>query len=41
MRTEERQAERERQRQRIPSRLHAVRIEPNTGLDPTNREVMT
>ena len=27
--------------QRIPSRLHAVRAEPDAGLKPTNREIMT
>ena len=28
-------AERERGRERIPSRRHAVSIEPDAGLDPT------
>ena len=28
-------------RERIPSRLHTVSIEPDTGLDPINREIMT
>ena len=32
---------RERGRQRIPSRLCAVSIEPDTGLELTNREIMT
>ena len=32
---------RERGRERIPSRLHAVSTEPNTGLDPTNSEITT
>ena len=33
--------QRERGRERIPSRLHAVSTEPNTGLDPMNHEIMT
>ena len=28
-------------RERIPSRLHAVSTEPNVGLNPMNREIMT
>ena len=28
------------QRERIPSRLLAVSVEPDTGLDLTNREIM-
>ena len=32
---------RERGRERIPSRLCAVSTEPNTGLEVTNREIMT
>ena len=32
---------RERGKERIPSRLHAVSAEPNTGLDLTNHEIMT
>ena len=32
---------RERERERIPSRLPAVSMEPDVGLDPTNREIMT
>ena len=34
-------AERERERERIPSRLHAVRAEPDTEPDPRNHEIMT
>ena len=30
----------ERERDRVPSRLHAVSTEPDAGLDPTNRETM-
>ena len=33
--------DRERGRERIPSRLCAVRAEPNTGLDLMNHEIMT
>ena len=33
--------ERERGRERIPSRLHTVFIEPNMGLKPTNRDLTT
>ena len=33
--------ERERERERIPSRLCAVSVELDTGLDPTNCEIMT
>ena len=32
---------RERGRERIPSRFHAVSAEPNVGLELTNREIMT
>ena len=32
---------RERGRERIPSRLHTVSVEPNMGLEPTNCEIMT
>ena len=32
---------RERQRERILSRLRAVSAEPDVGLDPMNREIMT
>ena len=31
----------DRGRQRIPSRLHAVGAEPDTGLEPTNLEILT
>ena len=34
-------AEREGERGRIPSRLHAVSAEPNAGLYPTDSEIMT
>ena len=34
-------AERERERERIPSRLRAVSTEPVMGLQFTNREIMT
>ena len=33
--------QREREKERIPSRLRAVSEEPHTGLDPTNWEIMT
>ena len=33
--------ERERGRERIPSRHHAVSTESDEGLEPTNRDVMT
>ena len=32
---------RERKRERIPSRLYTVSVEPDAGLEPTNREIMT
>ena len=32
---------RARERQRIPSRIHAVSTEPDVGLEPTNHEIMT
>ena len=32
---------RQRQRHRIPSRRHTISPEPNMGLKPTNREIMT
>ena len=35
------EAERERERERIPSRLRAVSTEPDAGLEPTNREIVT
>ena len=28
-------------RDRIPSRLHAIRVEPIAGLEPTNPEIVT
>ena len=34
-------AERKRGRQRIPSRLHALRAESTEGLEPTSCEIMT
>ena len=34
------EGQRERGRERIPSRLHAVSAEPNVGLEPMNREIM-
>ena len=34
-------AERERERERIPSRLPVVSTEPDTGLDAMNHEIMT
>ena len=34
-------AERERGRERIPSRLHTVSAEPNVGLELTNHEIMS
>ena len=36
-----REEQRERERERIPSRLHTVSTEPNAGLELTNREIMT
>ena len=36
-----REGQRERERDRIPSRLCAVSAEPDMGLDPTNHEIMT
>ena len=35
------QREREREGQRIPSRLCSVCMELDVGLDPMNREIMT
>ena len=35
------ETERERERERIPSRLHTVSMVPDTGLKPTNHEIMT
>ena len=34
-------AERERGRERIPSRFLAISAEPDVGLKPMNREIMT
>ena len=34
-------AEKEREGERIPSRLHTVSTEPHSGLDHTNHEIMT
>ena len=34
-------AEREREREKIPSRLHAARAEPDMGFEPMNCEIMT
>ena len=33
--------DREKGRERIPSRVHAVSMEPDAGLNPMNREIMT
>ena len=33
--------QRERERERIPSRIRAVSTEPDVGLKPTNREILT
>ena len=33
--------ERERGRQRIPSRFYTVSVEPDKGLDPMNHEIMS
>ena len=41
MRAGEGQREREREGERIPSRLCIVSTEPDTGIDLTNREIMT
>ena len=35
------EGQRQRVRQRIPSRLHAVSTEPDAGLEPMNHEIMT
>ena len=32
---------RERRRERIPNRFHAVNMEPDVGLDSTNHVIMT
>ena len=41
MQAGEGQKERETERIRIPSRIHRVSMEPDAGLEPTNREIMT
>ena len=41
MRESRRRAERERGRERIASRLHAISKKPDAGLDPTKCEIMT
>ena len=38
---EQRRGQRERERERIPSRLQAVNTEPDAGLKPTNPKIMT
>ena len=38
---QERGTETQRQRERIPRRLRAISSEPDAGLDPMNREIMT
>ena len=35
------EGQRESERERIPSRLHTASIEPDLGLKPMNREIMT
>ena len=35
------EGQRKRGRERIPSRLHAVNVEPDARLEPTNCEIMT
>ena len=35
------EGQRERGRERIPSRLHTTSTEPDVGLEPTNHEIMT
>ena len=37
----ERAAQCEREAERIPSRLHTVSEEPDMGLNPINRDIMT
>ena len=37
----EREGQRQREGERIPSRLHTVSTEPDAGLELTNREIMT
>ena len=38
LRERQRDIQRDRDRERIPSRLHTVSTEPNVGLDPMNQE---
>ena len=33
--------DRERERERVPGRLRIVSAEPDVGLEPTNREIVT
>ena len=35
------EGQRERERQRISSKLYPVSTEPDAGLEPTNHEIMT
>ena len=35
------EGQRERGRERIPSRLRTVHAEPDAGLEPRNREIVT
>ena len=35
------EGQRERERERIPSRFHTASAEPNVGLEPMNHEFMT
>ena len=35
------EGDRKGERERIPSRLHTGSMEPDTGLEPTKREIMT
>ena len=35
------EGQREKERERTPSRLHAVRAEPNVGLELVNYEIVT
>ena len=41
MQERQRERERDRERERIPSMLRNVSAEPDTGLNPTNQEIMT
>ena len=41
MSRERAERERERGRERIPSRLYTVSVEPDAGLELTNCEIMT